>query len=330
MKMKNHILIVACFCCFPGLAQRDTIQVSKKDKIVLVLPDNISDAFIGNELKFFMDFENGEGSSFTKRILKLYYNERAIEKKDFTSLTVITENGNSYEFTLGLSQNPRKPTYYIAPDQAITNILGKEIDTGYHRAEKNETDIKATEEKTPEEHSVKNVTANVIDGSSPEQKAVVETKQPTMELYREDPLEYYRLRCYYMQFDKPKLMRIMTRKDGVFLWLDGVYYNENELYLQFRLENKEGVDLDVNFMKFSIATAYRKSSSNQKTELESLLRYKMPKHVEGNTENHFVVVFQKFALDRNTMLTVDMDELNGSRDLSLEIDHHLINNPVRF
>jgi len=109
-----------------------------------------------------------------------------------------------------------------------------------------------------------------------------------------------------------------------------VEWNEDEIYLQFRLENQESIDFDLNFLKFSIATSYKKSSSNQKTEILPAFRYKVPKEVKGNTENHFVVVFKKFSLDRNKVLVVDLAEENGNRNLSLEIDHNLINNPFKI
>ena len=114
-----------------------------------------------------------------------------------------------------------------------------------------------------------------------------------------------------MQFDKAKLPRFFARSGDVFLWLKGVYFNEDEIYLQFRLENQESIDFDLNFLKFSIATAYKKSSSNQKTEILPVFRYKVPKEVKGSTENHFVVVFKKFSLDRNKVLVVDLAEENG-------------------
>ncbi|MCK0192901.1 DUF4138 domain-containing protein [Arenibacter sp. F20364] len=318
------------FVSFVGFSQNDTIQVSKNDKVVVVFPDNISDAFIGDELKFFMDFKRDEGSSFAQRILKLYYNERATDKRDYTSLTAITDNGNSYEFTLELSAKPKKPTWYISPDQAVTNILGKNIDKGYQQAGTNGNYDEADGQVATEPVATKTV---VVEETEPEPEQGEETAQPTAELYKSDPKEYYRLRCYYMQFDKARIPRFFARNDDIFLWLKGVYYNQNELYLQFRLENKEGVDLDINFVKFSTATAYKGSSSNQKTELtddEVLLKYKIPKRVEGNTENHFVVVLKKMTLDRNKVLVVDLDESNGNRDLSLEIDHGLLNNPKRF
>ena len=61
-----------------------------------------------------------------------------------------------------------------------------------------------------------------------------------------------------------------------------------------------------------------------------MFRYKVPKKVEGNSENYFMVVFDKFTLDRRKSLVVDLDEEKGNRNLSLDIDQLVINNPSGF
>jgi len=306
-------------------AQTDTIQVSTNTAVV-IFPTNVSDRFLGDDLNFFMSDPSENGSAFSKRILKLYYNERSVVKKDFTNLTVITVNGNSYEFTLEYIKAPERKTWYIKPEQAVTNILGKKVQSNYQAQEitgpEQDDTIAAEPRKEDKEH-----TAPV---GSDEDDTTVETTDPTRELYESDKMEYFRLRSYYMQFDKAKIPRFFARSGDVFLWLKGIYYNENEIYMQFKVENREGVDFDTNFLKFSIATSYKKSSSNQKTEIVPVFRYKVPKRVYAGTENHFVVVFDKFSLDRNKVVVVDLDEENGNRNVSLEIDHHLANNPFKI
>ena len=136
---------------------------------------------------------------------------------------------------------------------------------------------------------------------------VQETAIPTKALYETDRREYYRLRSYYMQFDKAKIHRFYERSGNLFLWLKGVYYLDDQIYVQFRIENQEGVDLDVNFLKFSIATAYKKSSSNQKTEILPVFRYKVPERIEGNSENHFVIAFDFIVVGRDAV-GEDVDE----------------------
>lgn len=315
------ILLLGVF----GSAQRDTIHVSTSAAVV-IFPTDISDRILGDDLNFFMSDPEENGSAFSKRILKLYHNERSTKEEDFTFLTVITLNGNSYEFVLEFKDDPLQKTWYIKPSQAITNILGSSIRSDYQ--------VQQGPNVAPTRNAPIPPTAgagiSVAAFDTDDEKATDETALPTAELYQSDRMEYYRLRSYYMQFDKPKVPRFFARSGDVFLWLKGVYFNEDEVYLQLKIENGEGIDFDVKFLKYSIATSYKKSSSNQKTESFPVYQYKIPKEIKANSENHIVVVFKKFSLERNKVLVVDLDEENGNRNISLEIDHHLINNPFKI
>jgi len=315
------ILLVGVF----GFAQRDTIQVSTSAAVV-IFPTDISDRILGDDLNFFMSDPEEDGSVFSKRILKLYHNELSIKEEDFTFLTVITLNGNSYEFVLEFKDNPVQKTWYIKPQQAITNILGSRIRSDYQGQEIRKDIPTSNTSQSPTAQTGISFTAF----DQEDQQPGGETVKPTKELYQTDKMEYYRLRSYYMQFNKAKVPRFFARSGDLFLWLKGVYFIEDEIYVQFKIENQEGIDFDVNFLKFSIATSYKKSSSNQKTESLPVYQYKIPKEVKANSENHIVVVFKKFSLERNKVLVVDLDEENGNRNVSLEIDHHLINNPFKI
>jgi len=303
-----------------GVAQAcsDTLQVSRKYKTILIFPENISESIVGNDFGFIADLPKSEGSKFHGRILKLYYDELATEKKNYTNHTIITNSGNVYDFILELTERPEKLTWYIKPDMAIANIDNKSI-LGLKESSTDEVDLEDTKEKV---QSTVSRTVNKSNDNS--------VDRATKELYENNPMEYYRLRCYYMQFDKSKISRYFSRLDNVFLWLKGVYYNEDELYFQFRIENKEGLDMDINFIKYHMATNYRNSSSNQKLELEPVFVFKQPKTVAGKSENHYVVVFKKFALDEKKEVVVELDEESGNRNLSLKIGHEIINNPIHF
>ena len=325
MPMKK-IITLATILLLGGTvsAQRDTIQVSTSAAVV-IFPTDISDRILGDDLNFFMSDPEVNGSVFSKRILKLYHNERSTKEEDFTFLTVITGNGNSYEFVLEFKDDPLQRTWYIKPEQAITNILGSSIRSDY-QAQQSPND-RATTNSPTRPTSISGISVAAFDM---EEDPSEETEVPTKDLYQIDPVEYYRLRSYYMQFDKAKVPRFFARSGDVFLWLKGVYFNEEEIYLQLKIENREGIDFDVKFLKYSIATSYKKSSSNQKTESVPVYQYKIPKEIKANSENHIVVVFKKFSLERNKVLVVDLDEENGNRNVSLEIDHHLINNPFKI
>lgn len=321
--MKRLIfLLFTCSVSYHVIAQgcSDTLQVSRNYKTILIFPENISESILGNDFGFIVDLPKSDGSKYHGRILKLYYDELATETKNFTNHTVITASGNVYDFILELTQRPEKLTWYIDPKMAIANI-----DTG--ASDKvGQAQFSSLNSKEPLKHQdTTSVAMNKFEESKRNS-----LDRATRELYENDPIEYYRLRCYYMQFDKAKISRYFARLDNVFLWLKGVYYNRDELYFQFRIENKEGLDLDINFIKFHMATNYRNSSSNQRLELTPLFVYKQPKTVAGKSENHFVMVFKKFALDEKKEVVVELDEASGSRNVSLKIGHEIINNPIHF
>lgn len=315
---------------------QDTIQISKKYKTVLIFPDRVVESILGNSLTFNVDAPTNEGK-FSKRIVKLSYNELAKEKKDFTNYLVITEDGSSYEFTLQLKDIPDKLTWYINDSLSVRSIVPEPEaesveESGYIVGEEEDPSV-VVENRNHFYNDASRNYGEITEGREAGQKETGEEEMPESEidkLYDTDRREYYRKRCYYMQFDKPILARAYTKKGNIYLWLKGLYYNRNEIYVQFRLENKESVDLDISFIRFSIATSYKKASSKQNTELKPVFMYKMPKQVLGGEENHFVVVFSKFGLNENKKVLVELDEQYGNRDLTLEIDNWKINNPVRF
>ena len=191
-----------------GQASSDTLQISKDFKTILIFPENISESSIGNDFGFIVDLPKPEGGKFSGRIIKLYYDELAIEKENVTNYLVITDTGNVYDFVLELVAVPKKTTWYITQEMAVANIEGKPIE----KRNVNQRQI-ATPEKLNNEME-KMDTISHINNSN---KIVAGNSKDsaTKELYLSDPLEYYRLRCYYMQFDKPKISRYFSRLDNV-------------------------------------------------------------------------------------------------------------------
>ncbi|MEM9647125.1 MAG: DUF4138 domain-containing protein [Bacteroidota bacterium] len=320
------IIILACPTC---TAQVDTIQVSRNYKTLLVFPSPYDFAVNGKDLNFIESFPQGSSSEVARHMVMLIYNDVAPDTKDYTNYTVYTQDGLAYDFILELVDIPDKKRWTINvsmadnKDEFITNSIGLES--------QRKTVTGISEEPVivdSPKHRFGQDRENVLSGQNDEGN---ETDLPiTLDLYKRDKKEYMRRRCYYNQFNKPKIMRFYGRSGDVFLWLQGIYYDNNELYFQFRIHNKESIDYDLNFLRFSIGTNYRNTSSNQKLDHSPIYQYKVPKRIKGHSENHFIVVFDKFTLDRKKVLLVDMDEERGNRNLSLSIDHNLINKPLNF
>ena len=330
--MRNFLphIVLLTFASFGCFGQTDTIQVSRDYKTILVFPNAFDFAINGKDLNFVESFPKGSNATTARNIVMLIYNEVAPDKTDYTNYTVYTQDGLAYDFILELVEIPKRKRWTIDVSMADN----KDRVLAAHHFQQNGFNPQFNEPITvsAQRHQLSSGMEQPDSTSNKEERYNDEdiALPVTMELYKNDKKEYFRRRCYYNQFNKGKIVRFYARSGDVFLWLKGVYYDNNELYLQFRAENKERIDYDLNFLKFSIATNYRNSSSNQKLDHPPLYQYKVPNRIEGHSDNHFVVVFEKFTLDRKKVLLVEMDEERGNRNISLKIDHDLINKPLSF
>lgn len=325
------IVIISFLFSFVSSAQKkvDTIDVAKGFKPIIIFPDNIAESILGDDLFFDVQLAEQSGSEYSGRIVKLSYNEASKAREDYTNFTVITNNGNMYNFILKLTKRPSRVNWIITPEMAAANINGKKI-VGLSNAKTISEELKNS---VQEDDGLKVVEAKInyyskddetvsFDGSQNKDSLTVLTS----ELYDKNIVEYYRARSYYMQFDKESIPRYYSRNGRVALWLKGVYYDKNEIYFQFKFDNREGVDYDINMLKFFICTKKPISCA----EHRSVYEFKVPKRVKGQSENHFVVVFKKFSLSKNRHLKVEVDETHGTRNITLYIDHKTINNPIRL
>jgi len=329
--IKKLIIPILLSCCFNLYAQgiQDTIEVSRKFKTVLIFKETVSESIIGSDIGFSIDLPKEEGSRFNERILKVYYEDLAVEKENFTNLTVITESGDLFNFILKLSKNPKKLTWHIKSDMAQMNIENVPSKNSTSKTKGSGSSNDWQVDKTNNSESKEDILSSAID--YPPTDSIPKIASPN--LYVKNREEYYRLRSYYLQFDKAKIPRYFGKKDGMFLWLHGIYYNQNELYIQVRLENKKQVDFDVNFIKYFIQSS-NKGVTNQKIEITKenglLYEFKVPKRVKGNTENYFVIVIKKITLDDKKEFVIEIDEESGDRNFSLNIDKETVNDPIRF
>lgn len=311
-KIFNILIFFLPVLCFG----QDTIQVAKMYKTIMIFPEPVSETILGNDLSFVLE-QHSKDTDYGKRILKVSYNKMGKEKNAHTNLVAITESGAFYEFILSKSDKPSKLTH---------NIENKNKSFSLKTESANDKKPIVIEN---EKHKYSNDGETGSDNINIE-SAEEEPTAATEELYKKNKKEYYRSMSYYNQFNKPFLLRHFEKEGDVFLRLGGIYYNKNELYFQVIIDNQEPIDYDVNFIKFSIATNYKKASSNQSTEITPIFRYKVPKKVKGFSKNHFFVVFDKFTLDRNKVFKMDLDEMNGNRNITLMSDNQMVNRPKRF
>lgn len=322
--MRNPLLILLLSIPGLGLSQNNVVEVSKDHTRLLIFPDAIDLTVLGNKYNFTEIPFSGQGSKYGHLVMGLSYNDESLQSEDQTNYTVITKDGAVYDFLLLLSDLPEQGPIKVTKEMATTSVIAQKTKGTTRKTVGQGTDDEVI---SPKKHAFQ------LDTEPLQEETISSGERPkpvTEELYETDRKEYIRRKCYYNQFNKEIMTREYTRSGNVLLWLQGIYYDHNETYFQFRLENKETIDFDINFLRTTIVTDYGKSSSVQKTEIDPLYRYKVPKRVLGGTENHFFAVFDKFTLDKHKGLRFQIDELNGSRNITLDVDHSFVNRPKRF
>ncbi len=325
-----NMRIILLLLIFPLLviAQTPKIGLSKNGTKLLVFPNEIDFSVLGDPYNFVEVPFSQSNSKYGKLIVGIQFSNSSNDLGAKTNYSVVTKDGTVYDFLLYLDPDATNASMKVNKSLSALSINGK----GNGKTKALEQIIKENDTETdsilPKEHYYKTYDKAML----PTQESLEAEKELplTQELYEKDKNEYIRRKCYYNQFKKGSIVKFYARKDNVFLWLKEVYYNNNELYFLFRLDNEETIDYDIKLLRTSIGTNYKKSSSNQKTPFPPDIRYKVPTRIEGNTSNHFFLVFDKFTLDKNKDLVVQLDEINGNRNITLKIDRSKVNRPRRF
>ena len=127
---------------------------------------------------------------------------------------------------------------------------------------------------------------------------------------------------------KRHLGHLSKRKYGIKLNTENIVFDQEQLYFVFEVENKSGLDYDVEFLEIAVQSrAKGKRKSSQRIVKQPLYKHKLPCKVKKGERAQFVYVLSKFSLNNNSRVIVKLQEKNGERDLELKISHRFINDP---
>lgn len=130
--------------------------------------------------------------------------------------------------------------------------------------------------------------------------------------------------AYFEKFSdyllKSKYETISIKRDkGIKLQLQKMTYNASEVYLVFEIKNNSGVDFEIDYFKVFMTTGNKKKkASYQSLEQDIIYKHKIPSIIMDKQSKRFVCVLPKFVLGDNEKLMLELKELNGNRDVSLE------------
>ena len=124
------------------------------------------------------------------------------------------------------------------------------------------------------------------------------------------------------------LGHLSKRRYGIKLTTENIVFDQDELYFVFEIENKSGLDYDVNFLEVGVESRTKgKRKSSQRILKKPLYKHQFPSKVKKGERVRLVYVLPKFSLSNNSRVIIKLQEKNGERDLELKITHRFIINP---
>ena len=127
---------------------------------------------------------------------------------------------------------------------------------------------------------------------------------------------------------KQGLGHLIKRNYGIKLTTKNIVFDREQLYFVFEIENKSGLDYDVDFLEIGVQSrAKGKRKSSQRIVKQPLYKHQFPNKIKKGERVRFVYVLSKYSLSNNNRVVVQLHEAQGERDLKLKIAHRFINNP---
>jgi Domain of unknown function (DUF4138) len=160
-----------------------------------------------------------------------------------------------------------------------------------------------------------------------EQKESIGNEKPkveTLEIEKKIVNPYINRITYFQKFSEYLLEsepeRMATkRKKGMRLRLQKMVYNVSKVYLVIEIENKSGIDFEIDYLNIYRTNGNSKrKASFQRLQQKVIYKHKMPSIIKDEEVQQFVYVLPKFVLGDNEKLLIELKELKGSRSVILK------------
>ncbi len=123
---------------------------------------------------------------------------------------------------------------------------------------------------------------------------------------------------------KKKISGIKKSKYQIRLEVNGIFIQQNVLYLRVVFENKSKINYDIDQFRFFIRDKRKsKRTASQEIELEPLYATSSSSVIPYKSEIIKVYALEKFTIPENKYLTLQMIEKNGGRHLEVDINNNL-------
>jgi conjugative transposon TraN protein len=123
---------------------------------------------------------------------------------------------------------------------------------------------------------------------------------------------------------KKKISGLKKSKYQIRLEVNGIFIQQDVLYLRVVFENKSKINYDIDQFRFFIRDKRKsKRTASQEIEVEPLYATSSSSVIPYKSEIIKVYALQKFTIPENKYLTIQMIEKNGGRHLEVDINNNL-------
>lgn len=123
---------------------------------------------------------------------------------------------------------------------------------------------------------------------------------------------------------KKKISGLKKTKYQIRLEVNGIFIQQNVLYLRVVFENKSKINYDIDQFRFFIRDKRKsKRTASQEIELEPLYATSSTSVIPYKSEIIKVYALEKFTIPENKYLTIQVIEKNGGRHLEVDINNNL-------
>lgn len=307
------------------------------------------------------DFVIVDNPDNAKNIIRLKANTGSFNKK--TTVSVATADGQFYTFDALFQANLAKTnilvgknkdfesvkpeiiyinssvqTHLILPNKVVYFDFGNPETVSCEIAENTENILRITaiKSKFSEPTNVSFVTADgrfyTFDlvysdnppgfvyqiGEEPKNTAIITGEIKTEE--KQSDLEY--IEKYSRQ-----IYNVGINKNRIVISLLNVFASQEKVFIKLEIKNKSSINYDVDFIKFYVEDKKRnKKSVSQQVDIDPIYIEDYNKTIEVKKSQSIVFAFNKFTIADSQLLTVQINEKNGGRNIILEINEKVLSN----
>lgn len=250
-------------------------------------------------------------------IVKVHENKVIIQAgvEGFQETNLFVQSGSEFfMFILKYTESPSKFIFNYQVRKNTLEVKKRRIKEEVKASEKKEELVDGFHNPKKEEVIVIEKNNELVDYSKIiKEKEALEKKEKTT--------RDFKTLCQWVETKNQNLYNKGAIESKISFIATNLYVDQNHFYLKLFVVNKSKIKYDIDFIRFSIKNIKRsiKKSAEQYIELDPIYVYNEDMtYVNGKEKGYRVYVFDKFTIENNKKLNIEMWELNGDRKLDFD------------